>query len=165
MSSRKVKCYCLVYNGCCCFFRINHRSCLDKQNWDKIDIYFNSPAQIYGNLSFHLDIYYTPYLFCLVLSFFHGTGFVSILVCKTDNIEADYKLFCERLESATVQPYLGVAFNVLYNFYEGLADDCPNRVDVFCSLLRVAGEFFYLTDNHVTEKKLCMSVLVIFYLH
>ncbi|XP_022700792.1 eukaryotic translation initiation factor 3 subunit M-like isoform X2 [Varroa jacobsoni] len=67
-------------------------------------------------------------------------GFVSILVCKTDNIEADYKLFCERLESATVQPYLGVAFNVLYNFYEGLADDCPNRVDVFCSLLRVAAK-------------------------
>lgn len=79
------------------------------------------------------------------------TGFVSILVYKTDNIEADYKMFCERLESTTAQPYLGVSFNVLYNFYEGLAEDCPNRVEVYCSLLRVAGKFISITRLQISN--------------
>jgi len=66
-------------------------------------------------------------------------GFVSILVCKTDSVD-DYEQFCRRLESAPTPKMQEVAFNVLYNFFEGLPEDCPNRIDVYCSLIKVAGK-------------------------
>ncbi|XP_003742129.1 eukaryotic translation initiation factor 3 subunit M [Galendromus occidentalis] len=65
-------------------------------------------------------------------------GFVSILICKTDNVD-DFIGFCKCLEAAPTPKMQEVAFNVLYNFFEGLPEDCMNRVNVYMSLIKLAG--------------------------
>jgi len=64
-------------------------------------------------------------------------GLLSILL-YTD-IPEQTVVFCRKLESAPNSKMQEVAFNVLYNFYEGLSEEIPHRVDVYCSLIRLAG--------------------------
>ena len=59
----------------------------------------------------------------------------------------DFVGFCKRLEEAPTPKMQEVSFNVLYNFFEGLPEDCTNRVNVYRSLIKVAGQYWRLSDN------------------
>lgn len=65
-------------------------------------------------------------------------GILSILI----DIDAPQQTvqFCHKLEAAPNAKMGEIAFNVLYNFYEGLTEEAPHRVDVYCTLVRVAGK-------------------------
>lgn len=65
-------------------------------------------------------------------------GFLSIMICEAE-AATQCPEFCKKLEAAPNTKMQEVAFNVLYNFFEGLAEESPHRVDVYCSLVKVAG--------------------------